>query len=225
MRTLLEPEVKKTVEAFKGSDFKSAPDLLGYVRTQSKETSEVLLETQGKDHKDPILARWQYGLGKSVAFTSDVKDRWAGNWLSWNGYGKFWSQLVRQTMRQSDTETFDLNVERQENKANITINSVEKDGSLRNNIQPEIKVIDPDQKTSVADVHQTGPGHYEATFPLSAKGSYLFRASDQQAAGSTRFLAYSYPDEFTFIRRTSTSYGPSAPKLEESSSLPFRTFS
>ena len=191
-------EVKKTVEAFKGIDFKTAPDLLGYVRTQSKETSEVLLETQGKDQKDPILARWQYGLGKSVAFTSDVKDRWAGNWLQWNGYGKFWSQLVRQTMRQSDEDGFDLIVEREENKANVTINSIEKDGSLRNNIQPEIKVIGPDQKASVLGVHQTGPGHYEATFPLPSKGSYLFRASDQQAGGRARLLAYSYPDEYHF---------------------------
>jgi Ca-activated chloride channel homolog len=191
-------EVKKTVEAFKGIDFKTAPDLLGYVRTQSKETSEVLLETQGKDRKDPILARWQYGLGTSVAFTSDVKDRWAGNWLQWNGYGKFWSQLVRQTMRKSDEDRLDLRVERDEDRANITINSIEKDGQLRNNIQPQIRVIGPDQTASVLDLHQTGPGHYEATFPLNPKGSYLFRASDQQAAGPSRMLAFSYPDEYHF---------------------------
>ena len=191
-------EVKKTVEAFKGIDFKTAPELLGYVRTQSKETSEVLLETEGKDQKDPILARWQYGLGESVAFTSDVKDRWAGNWLRWNGYGKFWSQLVRQTMRKSEDDRFDLQVERDENKANITINSIEKDGSLRNNLQPQIKVIGPDQTASVLDVHQTGPGHYETTFALMPKGSYLFRASDQEAGGPSRMLAYSYPDEYHF---------------------------
>ena len=192
------PEVKKTVEAFKGIDFKTAPDLLGYVRTTSKETSEVLLQTEGKDRKDPILARWQYGFGTSVAFTSDLKDRWAGNWLRWNGYGKFWSQLVRETTRKSGDDRFDLRVERDRNSANITIQSIEKDGRFRNNIQPQIKVISPDQTASVVDVHQTGPGHYEATFPLTEKGSYLFRASDQQAGGPSRVLAYSYPDEYHF---------------------------
>src|SRR5262249_19050104 len=50
----------------------------------------------------------------------------------------------------------------------------------------------------VLNVHQTGPGHYEATFPLDPKGSYLFRASDQQATGPSRMLAYSYPDEYHF---------------------------
>jgi Ca-activated chloride channel homolog len=192
------PEVVKTVEAFKGIDFKTAPQLLGYVRTQSKETSEVLLQTEGKDGKDPILARWQYGLGTSVAFTSDLKDRWAGNWLQWNGYGKFWSQLVRQTARKSGDDRFDLRVERNGNKANITIHSIEDDGRSRNKIQPQIKVIGPDQTASVVDVHQTGPGHYEATVPLTEKGPYLFRTSDEQAGGPSRVLAYSYPDEYHF---------------------------
>jgi Ca-activated chloride channel homolog len=193
-------QVKKTVEAFKGIDFQTAPELLGYVRTESKETAEVLLEKegQGEDQNDPILARWQYGLGKSVAFTSDLKDRWAGNWLQWNGYGKFWSQLVRQTMRKADDDRFDLQVVRHDNTAKITINSIEKDGRLRNNIQPQINVISPDQTTSVVNVHQTGPGHYEVSFPLSPKGSYLFRAADAQAGGPARMLAYSYPDEYHF---------------------------
>jgi len=56
------PVVKKNVEAFKGIDFNAAPPLLGYVATKSKDTSEVLLESK---RKDPILARWQYGLGKT----------------------------------------------------------------------------------------------------------------------------------------------------------------
>src|SRR5215471_7861228 len=67
------PVVKKSVEAFKGIDFTAAPPLLGYVATKSKDTSEVLLESR---RKDPILARWQYGLGKTAAFLSDLKDRW-----------------------------------------------------------------------------------------------------------------------------------------------------
>jgi hypothetical protein len=191
-------QVKKTVEAFKGIDFQTAPELLGYVRTELKETAEVLLEKQGEDQNDPILARWQYGLGKSVAFTSDLKDRWGGTLLAWNGYGKFWSQLVRQTMRKPDDDRFDLRVQRDDNTANITINSIEKDGRLRNNIQPQINVIGPDQKTSVVNVHQTGPGHYEAAFPLAPKASYLFRAADAQAGGPARVLAYSYPDEYHF---------------------------
>jgi len=192
------PEVKKNVEAFKGIDFKTAPELLGYVRTTPKETSEVLLEGGTNDPKDPILARWHYGLGKSVAFTSDLKDRWAVNWLRWDGYVKFWSQLVRQTMRQREDNRFALQVEQVQDKAKITINAVEDDGQFRNDINPLVRVIAPDQRTSELTLQQSGPGYYEATFPLSQKGSYLFRVADPKAGGPSRVLAYSYPDEYHF---------------------------
>ena len=93
----LRPVVKKPVELLAGLDLASAPPLLGYARMQAKETAEVIL-TAG-DEDDPILVRWPYGLGRAVAFTSDVKDRWAHDWIAWRGYGKFWTQLVRETMR------------------------------------------------------------------------------------------------------------------------------
>src|SRR2546426_12840620 len=93
------PVVKKTVEAFKGIDFNTAPPLLGYVATKSKDTSEVLLESK---RKDPIVARWKYGPGKTAALLSDLKDRWAVDWLRWHGYPQFWAQVVRETMRRRD---------------------------------------------------------------------------------------------------------------------------
>src|SRR5208283_2082220 len=104
--------VKKPVEAFKGIDFTTAPKLLGFVSTKAKPTSEVLLESPDATQPEPILARWQYGLGQTAAFTSDVKDRWAVDWLHWKGYSKFWSQLVRETMRRRDDDSFDFRVQR-----------------------------------------------------------------------------------------------------------------
>ena len=189
------PVVKKTVEAFKGIDFNAAPNLLGYVATKSKDTSEVLLESK---RKDPILARWQYGLGKTAAFTSDLKDRWAADWLKWSGYPKFWSQLVRETMRRQDNNEFDFRVIRDGDEAKITINAVRKDGRFRNKLDSLIRVIGPDQAISDVTVHQVGPGSYEAKFPLLKKGSYLFRAIGEDSSGSSRVLSYSYPDEYHF---------------------------
>jgi Ca-activated chloride channel homolog len=189
------PIVAKKVDAFKGIDFEKAPDLLGYVSTTSKETSEVLLESKDKD---PILARWQYGLGKTAAFTSDLKDRWAVDWLRWDGYPKFWSQLVRETMRRREENEFDFRVTRQNNEAMITINAVEKDGRFRNKLESLVRVVAPDQAVSDLSVHQVGPGAYEAKFPLTKKGAYVFRAIGGGSGGVSRILAYSYPDEYHF---------------------------
>ena len=58
---------------------------------------------------------------KSAAFLSDLKDRWAVDWLRWNGYPKFWSQLVRETMRRRDDNEFDFHVTKDGDEAKISI--------------------------------------------------------------------------------------------------------
>ncbi len=188
------PAVKKNVEAFKGINFADAPPLLGYVAVTPKDTSEVLLQ---KDD-DPILARWQYGLGKTAAFTSDLKDRWAAQWLTWSGYPKFWSQLVREIMRRRDDNDFDFRVAREGREAKITINAIQRDGQFKNKLQSQVRIISPNQSVSTVNVFQVGPGSYEATFPLTERGSYLFRAIDQRNGGPSRILEYSYPEEYHF---------------------------
>jgi len=189
------PNVKKTIEAFKGIDFKTAPELLGYVATKAKTTAEVILETPGKR---PLLARWQYALGKSAIFTSDVKDRWAADWLKWNNYSKFWAQLLRETMRRQDNDQFDLQVTREGDEAVITINAVEKDGRFRNLLHPKLRIVDPKQAASTIEVPQVGPGAYETRVPLNQDGTYVFRTVGESAGGASRTLEYSYPDEYHF---------------------------
>ena len=215
------PILKKNVEAFKGINFEKAPRLLGYVVTKAKPTAEVLLTESWTD--EPLLARWQYGLGKAAIFTSDVKTRWAPEWIEWNGYAKFWSQVVRETMRRRNDEQFDFKVTRKGDIALISINAVEKNGQFRNDLQPQVRVIAPDQKVTVLDVPQVGPGGYENRLAMTQNGTYSFRATGGGAAGPVRSLEYSYPAEYHFypadtqkLRAISTATGGTfEPKAEE----------
>ena len=74
------PVVRQMARVLEGLDFDAAPELKGFVATMAKDTAEVLLE--GPD-EEPLLARWQYGLGRASMFTSDCKNRWAAT--GWNG--------------------------------------------------------------------------------------------------------------------------------------------
>jgi Mg-chelatase subunit ChlD len=189
------PVVKKTVEAFKGIDFKTAPQLHGYVATKAKSTAEVLLATR---LDRPLLARWQYGLGKTAIFTSDVKDRWAAEWLGWKGYSKFWAQFVRETLRRQDNDEFDLQVTREGDEAVVSINAMEENGRFRNALQPQVRIENPLQQSLTMDVPQVGPGAYEIRVPLPEDGSYVFRTSGQGVGNASRTLEFSYPDEYHF---------------------------
>ena len=105
------PVVKRKIEALRGLDFAAAPPLLGLCQHQGEGGRRGVPGDIGV--RRPILVRWQYGLGRTVLFASDVKNRWAAEWLHWDGYGKFWAQLVRDTMRRDSGEALRFRVERE----------------------------------------------------------------------------------------------------------------
>ena len=80
--------------ALAGIDTRLIPSLDGYVVGAVRPSAVSLLESP---LNDPILASWRVGLGKVTAWTSDGGDRWAAGWAGWDGFGDFWSTLVRDT--------------------------------------------------------------------------------------------------------------------------------
>ena len=71
------------------------PQLGGYLVTTPKDLADVLLVS---DAADPLLARWQYGLGRAVAWTSDLRGRWSDAWIQWPGTAQLFSELVGWTI-------------------------------------------------------------------------------------------------------------------------------
>ena len=74
-----------------GTGVETAPALKGYVKFKAKSGADLLLQID----KDPLLTRWQYGLGRSAVFASDAKSRWAADWVGWAGFDKFWMNVLR----------------------------------------------------------------------------------------------------------------------------------
>jgi uncharacterized protein YegL len=207
------PVVKREIEAFRGIDFASAPPLKGYVSTLPREPAEVILEAQDED---PLLARWHFGIGRTVMFTSDVKNRWAADWLGWDGYGKFWAQLVRETARRHRGVEVDFRVDRKGNAAEIELDVVDEAGKYPKGLEPSLRVTGPSSEVRTVPLRQTAPGRYRASVPLSISASapWRFELSEEglpqdslSLAGRTRTVFYPYPDEYRF-------YPPDAEKLE-----------
>jgi Ca-activated chloride channel family protein len=94
----LTPAVTMRAEILDGTGIETAPALKGYVRFIAKPTAETILTL---DQRDPLLSRWQYGLGRSAIFASDAKARWAADWVTWKGYDKFWANLSRDLLPHS----------------------------------------------------------------------------------------------------------------------------
>jgi len=157
------PTVKRHSAAFRGLDVARLPELKGYVSAKARDHAEILLTAPSGA---PLLVRWQFGLGKAVAFTSDVKNRWASNWIEWPAYGKFWAQQVRDLMHRDSGEELDFRVAREGDEAVIRLSVLTPDGNYRNGLAPQVRVTRPDASTAIIGLAQSGAGTYQARFPI-----------------------------------------------------------
>ncbi len=194
--------VVKRAELLDGVGIESAPPLRGYVSTKPKPLSDVILVS---DLGEPILARWRVGLGQAAAFTSDVKNRWAVNWLRWPGYGKFWAHLVRSTMRHAtggSGRSYELGTDVDPPRARVTVDAVGADDKFVSGLETTLQVIDPEHPGDKREfaMPETAPGHYAGEFTLGRYGTFLLRAlhrsNGQLVAESTGALSLPYPREY-----------------------------
>jgi Ca-activated chloride channel homolog len=183
-------------------DWDTAPFLFGYVVTTPKSTADVILVTE---RGDPLLASWRVGLGKAVAFTSDAKSRWASDWLGWPGYGVFWAQIIRDTMRTTESGGAETTIEYTGNEGRIIVDNVDPNGNFINQLNARVQVIDPDLEMTELELQQTAPGRYESAFPMNATGSYLLKVNETAGeeaatvADFTRGFSVSYKAEYRHL--------------------------
>jgi uncharacterized membrane protein/Mg-chelatase subunit ChlD len=150
------------------------PQLLGYNGTTIKSAAQQVLVTA---RDDPLLAQWQYGLGRSVAWTSDSTGRWATNWIGWPGFSKFFSQLVGWTFPGEETGGIEATFETVDGQTRLHVQSVESDGSPRDFYTTSAVLVGPSLEPVEADLDQVAPGVYETNLGQIEAGAYAVRIS------------------------------------------------
>ena len=175
------------------------PTLRGYVVTTPKENATIPLVSH---EEDPVLAQWRYGLGKAVAFTSDAGTRWAGDWLQWEDFNRFWAQTVRWAMREVTPSDFRVETSVRDGQGYVRIDAVNSEGRFVNFLRPRGVVTSPGYERADLDISQTGPGIYEGVFPVSDSGVYMVNLTYAREDGSAGMvptgLALDYSREYEY---------------------------
>jgi Ca-activated chloride channel family protein len=177
------PQLVAASELTRGIGSTEFPTLRGYVSTSAKPRAEVpILSEKG----DPILAHWQYGLGRTVAFTSDAKSKWAQDWLGWGKYKQFWSQTAKWALRRVEASEFNTEVSVDNGQGHISVESLDREGNFRNFLRLRTAVVSPRGVRQDVVLEQTGPGRYEAKFDTKEVGAYLLNLQDLDDQGAVR---------------------------------------
>jgi Mg-chelatase subunit ChlD len=157
---VLSPIVERKAEVLEGVGMESAPALKGYARYAAKDGAETILAIDAAKH-DPLLVRWQYGLGRSAVFASDAKSRWAEDWMTWPGFDKFWTNVARDLLTHSDPS-----------EASAQFDASNGDIQVSYRLSDEM----PDPGAAPA-VFVLGPGKFERAIPVKRVAGRLYRGS------------------------------------------------
>jgi uncharacterized membrane protein/uncharacterized protein YegL len=154
------------------------PKLLGYNGTTAKPAAQTVLVTA---RDDPLLAQWQYGLGRSIAWTSDSTGHWARNWVPWQGFSKFFSQLVGWTFPGEESGGIEASFVDRGGRTYLRVESQDSDGSGRDFYTTSVAMVGPDLQPATVNLNQVASGVYEAPVEHLESGAYAVRVTQTQA--------------------------------------------
>ncbi|MDQ6693573.1 MAG: VWA domain-containing protein [Chloroflexota bacterium] len=196
----VQPHVGAPSPVLSGFSPQSIPQLSGYDLTRAKNGSVVALTS---DEGQPLLAHWNYGLGRVVAFTSDAGPRWAGGWLSWNNFAQFWSQAVRWSMPSPANHEMHPSIVVTEQSptapnsyaatAHLSVESLDTDGNFVDMAKVTAGIRAPSGVVTTTLLSQSAPGRYEADVPVSEAGAYEVRLSRQAGGTITETAGFTAP--------------------------------
>ena len=176
------------------------PSLLGYNGTTIKAAATSVLVS---GRSDPVLAQWQYGLGRSVAWTSDATGRWAKSWVGWDGFSRFFGQLVAWTFPGEEAGGIEARFVPGPGGTTLRVESVGPDGSPRDFYATSVVMVDPELEQRRFDLAQVAPGVYEALIGELTAGAYALRVTQTlagaAAVGRTLGLVAPTPAEYRLL--------------------------
>jgi Ca-activated chloride channel family protein len=180
-------------------DFAKAPQLYGFVASSLRPgAEEVLAVEQGKQ---PLMARWRYGLGQVIAFASDTDGSWARSWVAWPEYARLWAETVRHTMR--DRSSTSLIITGRVVDGTLEASVDVEDARARSAKEPivELYAVDPSLVRNKVELEPTGPGLFHGRLAWPMDGNVVLNArvleGSQVLASSTRIIDRPIGREYT----------------------------
>jgi uncharacterized membrane protein len=208
------------------------PPLYGFVRSSLKQSPLVEMAIEGPstlEQRYPILAYWQYGLGKAVAYTSDARSRpqrntWDQAWAGSDMYKKFWEQLIGWSLRGVESGKLGISTEYRDGKVRVVVDARDDRNRPITDLRLKGGVTTPegtgDGKPLDLKFEQRAGGVYEAEFKAEEMGSYFINAQAIRSTEVVKDGKKQVVEETDSIRTGVTvPYSPEFTDLESNSHL------
>ncbi|WP_240695674.1 VWA domain-containing protein [Candidatus Chloroploca sp. Khr17] len=174
------------------------PPLNGYNATAARPAARTLLVAPDGE---PLLAVWQVGLGRVLAWTSDLKAQWATDWLAWAGFVPFATGLVDAVLPPASSGRMSLEARTEGSEILLDLFVFGEDGRMALTGEVTGRLLDPAERGAPVDFRQVGPGRFRAAIPAADPGVYLaqvtaFDLQGEVFATTSAGVAVSYSPEY-----------------------------
>ncbi|MCF7973469.1 MAG: VWA domain-containing protein [Phycisphaerae bacterium] len=185
------------LSGFTGEDL---PVVFGYVMTQVKPATQLLLVAHTGD---PVMAVARYGLGMSLAYTSDVTDQWGAQWLQWDRFGRFWAQALRSLLRKATSDGLFIQQTAAPDRWTIRIQRQDDQGRPLSGIRFEAQTVEALETEQHLPVEEIGLGQYQIVVPVQDTETLTLHLHDPEH-DKTATLHYNrpYPEEYKLTAQT-----------------------
>jgi hypothetical protein len=154
------------------------PPLHGYNGTTPKQTATLALTAADGS---PVLAQWQYGLGRAVAWTSDVQSHWARDWVKWPQFPRFAAQLIGWVLPNVSGSGLQADFRIQGQQTLLTVTALDAAGKPRTSLDMRAVLVAPDGKQQSVPLVAAAPGVYRGGLASPPPGSYTIQIAGTQA--------------------------------------------
>ena len=186
------------------------PQFNGYIGSTLKPQGEGIIFTH-RDH--PLYARMQYGLGRTVAFTTDTYGMWSKNFLQSSEFPNFWMDTLNWVSGRGNYGDIAASISLKDAGAEIDIlvgTPLEEDERI------EITIVDEEGNKESVNVTAISSNNYRANTSVLAQGIYFINAirtsgtnGEQVDALSLNGFVVPYSNEFAMdnLRESSKMLG------------------
>ncbi len=168
--------VRKGPDGIRSTAIQRFPDVRGYVETKIKNGASQELIAFAAGTGEPLYASWQYEKGKAAAFTSDVSGRWTPEWIRWQLFDRFWSDVLESLQSEvANTSQIEFDL-----RHTIRNGKLELDLTLYSEVSPSsirVEMSTPDGKSAQYVFEERAPGRYVSNIPLRISGKHEFKIS------------------------------------------------
>jgi len=169
LRGAFTPVQQQPSTILNGIDPVSMPDIQGYNFAEGRAGAQLVLTS---DRGDPLLTKWQFGLGRVVAWTADDGSDFAAGWEAWGAYDEFWGNALRWTLPDPSNQLVSAEMSRDGRNGTVALDTQSADGNALSLRGASVDIVGPSGDTQTLTPVEIEPGRSRVSFSDPGAGAY-----------------------------------------------------